>query len=85
MDRQPCRDLEFALCPRSLPQRSRRCSPASQLHVCVRSVRVRETHPVSSVDLTRVNTTTLARLPGDKACLPVPFDPHEARGESCLP
>ena len=59
-------------------------------NVAVQSDRVcagapRETRPVSSVDRTRVYTTRLAPLAGNKARVPVPFDPHEARATSCLP
>jgi hypothetical protein len=35
---------------------------------------------VSSADRTRAYTTTLESLPGDKARVPVPFDPDEAWG-----
>ena len=36
--------------------------------------------PVSSVDRTRAYTTTLQPLPGNKARVPVPFDPNTAWG-----
>jgi hypothetical protein len=40
----------------------------------------RETRPVPSVDRTRAFTTTLEALPGNRARVPVPFDPDEAWG-----
>ena len=39
-----------------------------------------ETRPVTSVNRTRAYTTALESLPGNKARVPVPFDPDEAWG-----
>ena len=42
------------------------------------------TEPRSPVDRTRAYTTTLGPLPGDKARVPVPFDPDEVWGTKRL-
>jgi len=41
---------------------------------------MRETRLMSSAERTRAYTTTLEPLPGDKARVPVPFDPNQAWG-----
>ncbi len=46
--------------------------------ICVRCVR--ETGLVSAADRTRAYTTTLEPMHGNKARVPVPFDPNEAWG-----